>query len=266
MRPHSQGYGFIIGEHGEDVFAYLINIYTKRNDRRRPVLISGESVEYSLAVTNKGLDAREISLPGGFPFPSQDPLCPILIHRVAFHCHYYEQRLYSYAYDNYLSSTQSIPESCQRKERTKESEWVIQHDDALACSEWHVLYPVCRPSHYTTPPCPPPANPPSRKERPEYPSNYYNCYQQQQPYQCLTVSVDYPRQFVNPPLAEVFEEPPPYADPERCVRPNEFRRPPYDAVRQMHPVYPCPPRPRCDFIDMHHNNDYAQPPFFPYYP
>ena len=79
-------------------------------------------------------------------------------------------------------------------------------------------------------------------------------------------SVDYPRQFVNPPLAEVFEEPPPYAHPERCVRPNEFRRPPYDAVRQMHPVYPCPPRPRCDFIDMHHNNDYAQPPFFPYYP
>ena len=49
---------------------YLINIYTEAGDMKRPVLIAGEKVEYSAVLTDKGLDAREVSLPGGFPLPS----------------------------------------------------------------------------------------------------------------------------------------------------------------------------------------------------
>ena len=49
---------------------YLINILTNKEDKRRPVLITGETVEYSYVRAQKGLDAREVSLPGGIPFPS----------------------------------------------------------------------------------------------------------------------------------------------------------------------------------------------------
>lgn len=67
-----KGFGFITGEYGEDVFVYLINIYTEAGDVKRPVLIAGEKVEYSAVLTDKGLDAREVSLPGGFPLPSRE--------------------------------------------------------------------------------------------------------------------------------------------------------------------------------------------------
>lgn len=66
----NQGFGFITDKQGEDVFVFLINIYTRKEDKRRPVLITGEEVEYSVCQTQKGLDAREVSLPGGKPFPS----------------------------------------------------------------------------------------------------------------------------------------------------------------------------------------------------
>ena len=49
---------------------YLINIYTNKEDKRRPVLIAGETVEYSVVKAPKGYDAREVSLPDGQPFPS----------------------------------------------------------------------------------------------------------------------------------------------------------------------------------------------------
>ena len=51
-------------------YLYLINIYTKKEDKRRPVLIAGETVEYSVVKASKGFDAREVSLPDGQPFPS----------------------------------------------------------------------------------------------------------------------------------------------------------------------------------------------------
>ena len=51
---------------------YLINILTNKEDKRRPVLITGETVEYSFVKARKGLDAREVSLPGGGPFPSYE--------------------------------------------------------------------------------------------------------------------------------------------------------------------------------------------------
>ena len=41
-----------------------------KEDKRRPVLISGEEVEFSVSQTRKVPDAREVSLPGGKPFPS----------------------------------------------------------------------------------------------------------------------------------------------------------------------------------------------------
>ena len=68
---------------------YLINIYTVAGDIKRPVLIAGEKVEYSAVLTNKGLDAREVSLPGGFPIPSEDEPLVTLIHRVSLVFHYY---------------------------------------------------------------------------------------------------------------------------------------------------------------------------------
>lgn len=52
------------------MFVYLINIYTSKEDKKRPVLIAGETVEYSVVSAPKGLDAREVSLPGGVAFPS----------------------------------------------------------------------------------------------------------------------------------------------------------------------------------------------------
>lgn len=66
-----KGFGFITSDSGEDVFVYLINIYTSKEDKRRPVLIAGETVEYSVFNAPKGLDAREVSLPGGIAFPSR---------------------------------------------------------------------------------------------------------------------------------------------------------------------------------------------------
>ena len=65
-----QGFGFITDQEGEDIFVFLINILTNKEDTRRPVLISGEEVEFSVCQTRKGPDAREVSLPGGKPFPS----------------------------------------------------------------------------------------------------------------------------------------------------------------------------------------------------
>ena len=43
---------------------------TNKEDKRRPVLISGEEVGYSVCQTRKGPEAREVYLPGGKPFPS----------------------------------------------------------------------------------------------------------------------------------------------------------------------------------------------------
>ena len=65
-----KGFGFITSDNGEDVIVYLINIYTSKEDKKRPVLIAGETVEYSVVSAPKGLDAREVSLPGGIAFPS----------------------------------------------------------------------------------------------------------------------------------------------------------------------------------------------------
>lgn len=67
---NKKGFGFITDTSGEDVFVFLINIFTNKDDKRRPVLIGGEEVEFSICQTRKGLDAREVSLPGGKPFPS----------------------------------------------------------------------------------------------------------------------------------------------------------------------------------------------------
>lgn len=52
------------------MFVCLINILTRRDDKNRPVLFKGEVVEYSIVQTIKGLDAREVSLPGGRYIPS----------------------------------------------------------------------------------------------------------------------------------------------------------------------------------------------------
>ena len=65
-----KGYGFLLGEGGVDIFVYLVNIYTKKDNIQRPILYSGEVVEFSVVKTERGLDAREVSLPGGQPIPS----------------------------------------------------------------------------------------------------------------------------------------------------------------------------------------------------
>lgn len=67
---HIKGYGFILGEGGVDIFVYLVNIFTKKDNTMRPVLYSGEVVEFSVVQTERGYDAREVSLPGGQPIPS----------------------------------------------------------------------------------------------------------------------------------------------------------------------------------------------------
>ena len=67
---HIKGYGFILGEGGVDIFVYLVNIFTKKDNTMRPVLYSGEVVEFSVVQTERGYDAREVSLPGGQAIPS----------------------------------------------------------------------------------------------------------------------------------------------------------------------------------------------------
>ena len=66
-----KGYGFIIGDQGQDVFVHYTSII---GDGFR-ALKDGEMVEYELVQGDKGFQARNVSRPqsGGYVAGSQQP-------------------------------------------------------------------------------------------------------------------------------------------------------------------------------------------------
>lgn len=64
-----KGYGFILGEQGEDVFVHYTNI---DGDGFR-TLKDGETVSYELMKTDKGHQARRVSRPADAPESSAAP-------------------------------------------------------------------------------------------------------------------------------------------------------------------------------------------------
>ena len=58
-----KGYGFIIGDEGQDVFVH----YTSILGEGFRVLKDGETVDYELAESDKGFQARNVSRPAPAP-------------------------------------------------------------------------------------------------------------------------------------------------------------------------------------------------------
>ena len=65
----AQGYGFIGRENDKDVFVHLTAIYSEDVAPRHPVLKNNEKVEFYIAETEKGIEAREVTLENGAIVP-----------------------------------------------------------------------------------------------------------------------------------------------------------------------------------------------------
>jgi cold shock protein len=64
-----KGYGFIIGDQGQDVFVH----YTSIVGNGFRVLKDGEEVNYELIKGDKGFQARNVVRPAGSPPPAAPP-------------------------------------------------------------------------------------------------------------------------------------------------------------------------------------------------
>lgn len=65
-----KGYGFIVGDEGQDVFVH----YTSIQGSGFRVLKDGEMVDYELAKGDKGFQARNVNRPEAKAEESQQPL------------------------------------------------------------------------------------------------------------------------------------------------------------------------------------------------
>ena len=66
-----KGYGFIGRENDKDVFVHLTAIYSEDVAPRHPVLKNNEKVEFYIAETEKGIEAREVTLENGAIVPKR---------------------------------------------------------------------------------------------------------------------------------------------------------------------------------------------------
>ncbi|KAK8807048.1 hypothetical protein WA158_003807 [Blastocystis sp. Blastoise] len=67
----TKGYGFIGREGENDVFVHITAIWSEDVFPRRPVLLAGETVEFYVAQSDKGVEAREVSLENGVAIPKR---------------------------------------------------------------------------------------------------------------------------------------------------------------------------------------------------
>ncbi|KAK8794783.1 hypothetical protein WA158_001764 [Blastocystis sp. Blastoise] len=67
----TKGFGFIGRENEKDTFVHISAIWSEDTFPRRPVLLPNETVEFYVADTPKGNEAREVSLVGGVIVPKR---------------------------------------------------------------------------------------------------------------------------------------------------------------------------------------------------